>query len=116
MQNNRQIGSKYEEVAVAYLERKGYKIVTCNYRCKLGEIDIIAVYENMWIFVEVKYRRNRKTGDPLEAVTWKKQHRISQCANYYLLTHRLGQVAVRFDVIGIMGDNVTHVENAFDYC
>lgn len=116
MQNNRQIGSRYEEMASAYLERKGYQIVTCNYRCKLGEIDIIAIYENVWVFVEVKYRRTQNAGDPLEAVTWKKQRKISQCASYYLMIHHLGQVAVRFDVIGIAGEIVTHIENAFEYC
>lgn len=66
--NKRQIGSVYELKASDYLTKKGYQIIERNYRCRIGEIDIIAIERDCLCFIEVKYRKNEKTGDPLEAV------------------------------------------------
>ena len=74
--NNRRTGTGYERKAGAYLESLGYKIVTYNYRCRLGEIDLIAKEGETLVFVEVKYRRDDKMGNPKEAVDRKKQKKI----------------------------------------
>ena len=74
--NKRQIGSVYELKASDYLTKKGYQIIERNYRCRIGEIDIIAIERDCLCFIEVKYRKNEKTGDPLEAVDKRKQQKI----------------------------------------
>ena len=90
--NKRQIGSVYELKASDYLTKKGYQIIERNYRCRIGEIDIIAIERDCLCFIEVKYRKNEKTGDPLEAVDKRKQQKIIRTAQYYLLTHSKYQV------------------------
>ena len=115
MQNNRAVGSTYERIAGNYLEERGYTILKYNYHCRMGEIDIIAKNRSEIIFVEVKYRKNLKMGNPLEAVNYKKQQAISKCASYYLLGKGLHNSSVRFDVIGIIGDEIQQIENAFEY-
>ena len=101
--NKRLIGSVYELKASDYLTKKGYQIIERNYRC--GEIDIIAIERDCLCFIEVKYRKNEKTGDPLEAVDKRKQQKIIRTAQYYLLTHSKYQsVKCRFDAVGILGE------------
>lgn len=115
MQNNRTVGTIYEQLAGEYLEQKGYEILCYNFRCPLGEIDIIARDAEVLVFTEIKYRKTAKLGSPLAAVTSKKQKVISKCANYYLTGKGWHDISCRFDVIGIEGKELTHVENAFDY-
>ena len=80
------IGAKGEEKACKYLKMKGYQIMEKNYRCKLGEIDIIAKDKNKEIvFIEVKTRSNLKYGNPAEAVNSGKQIHIKKVASYFLL-------------------------------
>lgn len=115
--NKRAIGTKYEEKAISYLIDMGYRIIQRNYRCKLGEIDIIAAYNSYLIFIEVKYRYSNKNGSPLEAVTSAKQRIICKVADYYRLTHRIEEeTPCRFDVIGITNEEIQLVEDAFPYC
>ena len=64
MQNNRTIGSEYEDIIVNYIKEKGYEILVTNYRCKQGEIDIVAKDGKYLVFIEVKYRKSSKTGVP----------------------------------------------------
>lgn len=80
MQNNREIGDKYEEKAVKLLISRGYEILERNYRVKAGEIDIIAKFEDTIVFVEVKYRKTLKYGYGLEAVDYRKIRRIYNAA------------------------------------
>lgn len=115
MQNNREIGKEQEEKAVAELERKGYDILEKNFRCRIGEIDIIARHQGYLVFIEVKYRKNDRSGYAAEAVTQKKQQIISRVADYYLRTHYKVIPACRFDVVAIDGMCVTVYENAFAY-
>ena len=104
--NKRQIGSVYELKASDYLTKKGYQIIERNYRCRIGEIDIIAIERDCLCFIEVKYRKNEKAGDPLEAVDKRTQ--------YYLLTHSKYQSAkCRFDAVGILGEEIRLVRDAF---
>ena len=113
-ENKRAIGSRYEQRAIAYLEENGYKIITSNYHCKKGEIDIIAEDGEYLVFCEVKYRTNEGSGNPLEAVNIKKQKTISKCALYYLMEQGImDDVSCRFDVIGILRDDIFLIKNAF---
>lgn len=117
MRNLRETGSEYEKKAACFLEKEGYEILCRNYRCRLGEIDLIAMHKGYLVFVEVKYRKTAKYGMPVEAVDNKKRRIISKVAQHYILTERIGsQIPVRFDVIAILGDAVTVYENAFEFC
>lgn len=111
--SRRGIGADYERAAGAYLEGKGMRILTYNYRCRLGEIDLIAQDGEVIVFCEVKYRAGRKNGSPFEAVGAHKQRRIFQTAMYYLMERGISDPVCRFDVIGIEGGRIRHIENAF---
>lgn len=113
-ENLRKKGNFYEQKAAEYLKEKGYQIIERNFRCRYGEIDLIARYDGVLVFCEVKYRHSKDTASPLEAVTPGKQQRISKTAFYYLSTHPYNEDC-RFDVIGISNDQVSHIENAFEY-
>mgnify|MGYP002509625113 CR=1 FL=1 len=112
--NHREIGSRYEHIAGAYLEEKGYKILEYNYHCRLGEIDLIARDGEYLVFCEVKYRKGCVAGSPVEAVDVYKQRKLWKTAEYYLLRHRLYDVPCRFDVIGIEDNRITLIQNAFE--
>lgn len=115
--NNRRTGTKYETAAAEYLRGKGYGILARNFRCRYGEIDIIAEKDGILVFLEVKYRGSACCGTPLEAVDARKQRRVCKAAMYYYAGHgyRDGRPC-RFDVIGIDGEGtVRHVENAFEF-
>ena len=113
--NKRQTGAYYEREAGCYLEQMGYEILEYNYRCRFGEIDIVAKDGEYVVFCEVKYRADGRKGNPLEAVDVRKQKVIFRCAMYYLTEHHLEDVPCRFDVIGIQGKDgkVTYIKNAF---
>lgn len=115
--NKRQLGGSYEKIAGEFLIAKGYEIIEYNFFCKIGEIDIIAKCDEYICFVEVKYRKNKNAGMPIEAVTFSKQRKISKTAMYYCLTHNINEnQSVRFDVVGILGNEIVLYENAFEYC
>lgn len=111
--NNRKTGAEQERAAGDYLQGLGYEVLEYNYRCKAGEIDLIARDKEYLVFCEVKYRADRRKGSPLEAVDLRKQKIIFRCAMYYLTERKLGDVPCRFDVIGIEGTELTHIKNAF---
>jgi putative endonuclease len=112
-ENRRLVGAAYERLAAEHLIKKGYSIICSNYRCKLGEIDIVAEMEGCTVFVEVKYKANSLYGYPREAVNYKKQQRIMLTAKFYLRQYKHYEVNCRFDVIEIIGDKITHLEAAF---
>ena len=104
MLNRRQrLGKSGEETVAEYLKKKGYTIVVVNYRCKVGEIDIIARDDSVLVFIEVKTRSDLKYGLPAEAVTPRKQRQISRAAQWYLTEKKLLDVPARFDVISVLG-------------
>ncbi len=115
MQNRRRIGTNYENLAAEYLQTLGYQIIEHNYYSRHGEIDLIAKHQGYLVFIEVKYRTNEKKGNPLDAVTLSKQRAISKCAVCYLREHGLSDCAVRFDVVGILGEKIEVIPNAFDF-
>lgn len=113
----RQTGAVYEKKAGAYLEEQGYVILQYNYRCRAGEVDIVARDGSFLVFCEVKYRRTAGKGGALDAVTCGKQRTISKCALFYLMEHHLTGAACRFDVVGIEGaaEKIILVKGAFEY-
>lgn len=112
--NRHEIGSGYEKMAAAYLIEQGYEIVERNFSCRFGEIDLVAREGEYLVFVEVKYRKDAKGGDPAEAVNFKKQQHIRHTAEYYLYSRRVsGEMPCRFDVVAILGDKVTLIRDAF---
>ena len=114
--NRRAVGSGYESYAADYLESQGYRILERNFRCRAGEIDLIARDGKYLVFIEVKYRRNPAGGDPLEAVNGRKQMTISRVASYYCLKKGYGEgTPCRFDVVAVRGEAVQLVKNAFEY-
>ena len=116
--NTRKTGSYYEAVAAKHLQRQGYELLERNYRCRTGEVDIIARdrADGSLCFVEVKYRGTLQYGYPGEAVGSAKQRKIRAVSGHYLLTHpeQAGEnVNVRFDVTEIVGDRIRILKNAF---
>ena len=112
------LGKRGEEIAVAHLRAKGYRIEVRNFRRKTGEIDIICRDGDTYVFVEVKARQDCGFGHPTEAVTRRKQMQISRTALLYLHSRELFDAAVRFDVIGVIvtetDPEISHVVNAFE--
>ncbi len=113
--NKRNIGSRYEQKAAQYLEEQGYRILERNYRCKLGEIDLIARDGAYLAFVEVKYRLDARAGYGLEAVDVRKQRRIIRAASWYLYEKHIREnQPCRFDVVSFLGEEITLVRDAFE--
>jgi len=111
-------GQRGEKKAIGYLRRRGYRILTRNFQCRLGEIDIIARKGETIIFTEVRSRRYPFLVDPLATVDQKKIDRIILSARYYLLKERLGEPPCRFDVLGITFvpgrmPRIRHIKDAF---
>jgi len=119
MYNARQVlGQEGERVAEQYLKKKGYKLVERNYRCVVGEVDLIVLDRRVIVFVEVKTRSGHQFGSPLEAVASRKQRKMMQAAQFFLSQKKLHQRDARFDVVGISWPGrepiIEHVENAFE--
>ncbi len=101
-----------ERLAAKYLKKQGYKILLQNYKEKMGEIDIIAMDGEVLVFAEVKQRASDDFGAPREFVTKEKQRKIKNTAQLYMMkTKHLGNV--RFDVVEVLGKDITHIKNAF---
>ncbi|UOF89339.1 YraN family protein [Fodinisporobacter ferrooxydans] len=118
IKNKRSFGKLGETIAKNYLENKGYQILSVNWRCKIGEIDLIACQDRYLVFVEVKSRTSTRFGSPAEAVDVHKQGRIRKLAEWYLAENsQIRFDSLRFDVIGIQMHNgstqIRHYEGAF---
>jgi len=116
--DNRGKGSRGEDLAVSCLEKEGYRIIERNYRCRYGEIDIIALDRQDIIFVEVKGRESETFGAPEEAIGPAKQKKISRVALHYLQEKGLSGHNARFDVVAIRftprGSRIRLIRNAFE--
>lgn len=120
MSDQRQdIGRQGEQLARELLEAKGYAILMTNFRCKQGEIDIIARDRHLVVFVEVRTVTSARYQPPYNSVTRSKQQQVKKAALFYISTRNLVNTQFRFDVIGITLDRKTgrhqidHIENAF---
>ena len=112
----KKVGVWGENVAVEYLKSKGYKIVERNFRCRFGEIDIIAEDGDVLTFVEVRTRFEGEKNPPQLSVNNKKQNHISRVAKYYIMLKKIKDVVCRFDVVAINKKDmkIEHIINAFE--
>jgi len=112
--NKRRIGASFEDMAASYLTDRGYRIIERNFRCRIGEIDLIGRDSNYLCFIEVKYRKDAGMGYPAEAVTAAKIRRISKTAQYYMLINNIPQdTPCRFDLAVILDNEISLIKNAF---
>ncbi len=116
--HNKTLGSEGEALAAAYLEGHRYKVLERNFRCRGGEIDIVARDGKTIVFVEVKARKDRQYGPPQLAVTHFKQRQISKASLTWLAKNRQLETCARFDVISITFTGqlpqIEHIPNAFE--
>jgi putative endonuclease len=114
--NTREKGNDKEQLAAEYLSKNGMRITERNFRSRQGEIDIIGYDGGYIVFVEVKYRAGENKGNALAAVNITKQRKICRTADYYRYIHHIGDDSlIRYDVVGIQGDEITWVKNAFPH-
>ena len=114
----RETGRRGEDVAAAYVAGLGYRLVVRNFRCRAGEIDLVALDGDTIVFVEVRSRTGSGRGTPLESVDGRKQAQVGRVARYFLAAHGWHERSARFDVVGVRLDadppTVEHVRGAFD--
>jgi putative endonuclease len=106
-------GSAAESVAVRELVRMGYRIIERNFRCFAGELDVVARDGQTLVFVEIRSRRSDRFGSALEAVSRTKQQQVSRVAAAYLELRHPKFDTCRFDVVGVTGDKIEVVQDAW---
>jgi putative endonuclease len=105
------VGKAGEEAAVEYLRQHGYRILERNYRCRFGEIDLIAHDGAVLAFVEVKTRRSQAFGPAAAAVTRTKQQHLIKASQAYLMQRKKAKEVCRFDVVTVELDRQEpHIE------
>lgn len=118
----KELGSLGEDITAEYLKSDGYKIIERNFRCRVGEIDIIASKNDTLAFIEVKSRRSLIFGLPQEAVNYKKINYIKRVASYYLtskmrMKKMYSDYCFRFDVVEVcfvtQNHEINHIKDAF---
>jgi putative endonuclease len=111
-------GATGEDRACAYLVDQGFEILERNYRCRVGELDVVARDGDTLVFVEVKERGDPSHGGAVEAVTAPKRRRVIQAAQRWASVHRESESRMRFDVVAIDwnpdGPTIRHERDAFD--
>jgi putative endonuclease len=117
--DRKELGMRGEDEATRLLKNKGYKILDRNYRCRFGEIDIVAREGDTIAFVEVKTRGSEDFGSPKEALDTRKRRHITRASMDYLNRHRRsGDAHIRFDVVTVekKGDRfvLELIKNAFE--
>ena len=95
------LGARGERAALDLYRRRGFTLVASNWRCSLGEIDLVLRRRDVLVFCEVKTRRGSSRGVGFEAVDARKQRKLRSLAEVFLLTHRIGPLSVRFDVASV---------------
>jgi putative endonuclease len=117
--NTRTIGNKYERLAEQFLAKKQLKLVSKNFLCSLGEIDLIMLDKNTLVFIEVRFRKQKFFGHAAETVTPQKQQKIIRSAQIFLQKNpTFSHHSCRFDIIGIDQNQnetttVNWIQNAF---
>jgi putative endonuclease len=105
------LGPKGEKLAKQFLKAKRYRFITQNFRCKIGEIDLVFQDADQLVFVEVKTRSSNAFGHPEVAVSASKIRKISRIGEYFMQTHSRLPQFVRIDVIAIEGEQINHFQN-----
>lgn len=112
-------GKQAEELACQYLQDQHLTLISQNYYCRRGEIDLIMQDHQTLVFIEVRYRKNSRFGSALESIDHRKQAKIITTAEHYLLESKADYIDYRFDVIAIMPTQnseqaeITWIKNAF---
>lgn len=107
-------GESEEQRACEYLQAQGLSLITQNFNCRMGEIDLIMKHKESLVFIEVRYRKNREFGGAAASITRSKQRKIIRTALFYQQKHA-PQSCMRFDVVAIEGDNeLQWFPSAFD--
>lgn len=120
-QSTQETGQQGERIAQHHLEQYGYTIITTNWRCQFGEVDIVAANGETLVFVEVRTRRSTSSEDALASITPKKRDRMVKAAYAYLTAHDLPQDTLwRIDVIAVALRSrqqpvIDHVEDALGW-
>jgi putative endonuclease len=123
--DQRSAGARYEDIALAHLERAGLVLLARNFSCRYGELDLVMDERDTVVFVEVRYRRGVRGaigfGDGIDSVGASKRAKLVRAAAVFLSTQpRLAHRTCRFDVLAIAGDAATPsldwCKNAFDAC
>ena len=119
--SKQELGGAGEKLACSALKKKGYRIIEKNYRCRYGEIDIIAVQRDCLVFVEVRSKSSISFGSPEESVTSQKKKKLVTAAMEYLNTHtdmppdwRIDFVAIEFDSAHKKATRIEIIENAIN--
>ncbi len=116
--DRRGFGDEGEDATARLLEAKGYQIRSRKFRCRYGEIDLVAEKDDTVCFVEVRMRSSAIWGDPSNSISWAKQRRVVKAALHYLLAYGLRNKMIRFDVVSVIGRGqhavLEHLPNAFD--
>jgi putative endonuclease len=114
---NKRKGDRGEDIALRHLTALGYSLVERNYRTRYGEIDLVMRDAGTLVFVEVKLRGGRGYGDPVEAVTERKQRAVREMAEQYLADREPEFEEARFDVVGVLTSSgevgIQHIQDAF---
>lgn len=112
------LGRKGEDIAARHLQKIGFVLLSRNWRCRQGELDLVATDGRTLVICEVKTRTRESFGDPAEAVTEDKVARIRRLTGQWLSIHRVGWCRIRFDVIAVYAEpggepRVRHIAGAF---
>jgi putative endonuclease len=122
MLSKKRLGDLGEDISEIFLVKKGYSILKRNYRCRLGEIDLIAKYKNKIIFFEVKTRTNLNFGYPEESVNNLKVLKLKKLAIFFTVSENMDNPDMQFDVISInlwqtrFLDNIKKIKNINEIC
>jgi putative endonuclease len=113
-----ELGRRGEDLAVEYLQRRGLVVLSRNWRCRDGELDVVATDRTLLVVCEVKTRSGTGFGDPAEAVTHFKAARIRRITQAWLAAHRVRWCEIRFDVVAVLAPpdgpvSLQHYESAF---
>ncbi len=106
-------GTRGEDAAEHALRKAGYRIVERNFRCKAGELDVVARDGETLVFVEVRSRRDARFGGGIAAIPPAKLRQVARVAAVYLAMRRPQFTTCRFDVVAITGDDLVHIRDAF---
>jgi len=107
-------GEAAEEKAVSYLKDSGYEILDRNFYTRYGELDIIAKDGDTLVIIEVRSKSNKIFGLPEESITKKKIEKILKTTEVYLYEKKPDYTEIRFDIISILNNNISHIKNAFN--
>lgn len=112
-----QAGQQAEHKALNYLMEQGLKLITQNYSCRLGEIDLIMRDGSYLVFIEVRFRSNMSFGDGVASITYAKRQKIIKTTSHYMIKHNIQEkFPIRFDVIAINGTSgsISWIKDAFN--